>query len=284
MGTENKRSLARMLGVSRSSLYYAPKRPAHDWALKVAMEQILREHPSYGHRRLALALGVNKKRTKRVMKLFGIQPYRRRGKRWKKPVEKPDHIVANLLLTTEPQYPHHIWVTDFTHVDWKGKRLFIATMMDLFTRTVTGFAVLTNHSVHLVIGSLFSAVHKHPSPDILHSDRGSEYTGKDMRMLLQSLGVRQSMSHAGCPWENGYQESFYSQFKVDLGDPSRFSSLGELVYENYRCIFLYNTSRIHTALKMPPETFHHMYVARASGTRNEKSASQFDLHSCVLRV
>jgi putative transposase len=245
MGKTGKLLLAQQLGVSRSSLYYAPKRPAKDWALKVAMEEVLREHPSYGHRRLALALGINKKRIRRVMKLYGICPYRRRGRRWKKPTEKPDHIVANLLMTTEPQYPHHIWATDFTHVEWKGKPLYIATMMDLFTRTITGFSVLTNHSVHLIIQSLFSGIHKHPAPEILHSDRGSEYTGKDMRILLQCLGVRQSMSRAGCPWENGYQESFYSHFKVDLGDPGRFPSLGELVYAIYRCIFAYNTTRKH---------------------------------------
>lgn len=255
MNKPGKKLLAEQLGVSRSSLYYAPKRPARDWALKCKMEEVLREHPGYGHRRLALALGVNKKRTLRIMKLFGIQPYRRRGRRWKKPTEKPDHIVANLLLTTAPLHPNHIWATDFTHIDWKGKRLYIATMMDLFTRTITGFSVLTNHSVHLVIGSLFSGIFKHPVPEILHSDRGSEYTGKDMRIILELLGVRQSMSRAGCPWENGYQESFYSQFKVDLGDPGRFSSLGELVYEIYRLLYVYNTSRIHTALKMPPETF-----------------------------
>ncbi len=255
MGKTGKALLAEQLGVSRSSLYYRPKRPAKDWALKVAMEKILREHPSYGYRRLAIALHVNEKRTRRVMKRFGIQPYRRRGRCWRKPLEKPDHLVPNLLLTTPPSRPHHIWATDFTHVDWRGKRVYIATMMDLFTRTVTGFSVLTNHSVHLVIGSLFSAVHKHPAPEILHSDRGSEYTGKDMRIILELLDTKQSMSRAGCPWENGYQESFYSHFKVDLGDPNRFSSLGELVYEIYRRIFVYNTSRIHTALRMPPETF-----------------------------
>jgi putative transposase len=271
MGKTGKTLLAEQLGISRSSLYYRPKRPAQDWALKVRMEQTLREHPSYGHRRLAIALGVNKKRTKRVMKLFGIQPYRRRGRRWKKPMEKIDHVVPNLLLSTKPLHPHHIWVTDFTHIDWQGKRLFIATMMDLFTRQITGFSVLTNHSVHLIIGSLFSGIHKHPSPEILHSDRGSEYTGKDMRVILELLGVRQSMSRAGCPWENGYQESFYSQFKVDLGDPNRFSSLGELVYEIYRLLFVYNTSRIHTALKMPPETFTLRYEMTQSLIANNVS-------------
>lgn len=254
MGKTGKTLLAKQLGVSRASLYYVPKRPAKDWALKTAMENVLREHPSYGHRRLAIALGANKKRIRRVMKLFGMQPYRRRGRRWRKPREEGRTIVPNLLLTV-PSHPHHIWATDFTEILWRGKKLYLATMMDLFTRTITGFSLLTNHSVHLVIQCLFSGIHKHPSPEILHSDRGSEYTGKDMRIILELLGVRQSMSRAGCPWENGYQESFYSQFKVDLGDPNRFSSLGELVYEIYRCIFVYNTSRIHTALRMPPETF-----------------------------
>lgn len=222
MGKENKRALARQLGIARSSLYYAPQRPAKDWALKVEIEKVLQEHPGYGHRRIAIALHVNKKRTRRVMKLFGIQPYRRRGRRWRKPKEKPEHIVPNLLLEVEPAYPNHIWVTDFTHIDWRGKRLYLATMMDLFTRRITGFSVLTNHSVHLVIGALFSGIHTYSAPKILHSDRGSEYTGRDMRIILELLGVRQSMSHAGCPWENGYQESFYAQFKVDLGDPNRF--------------------------------------------------------------
>jgi transposase InsO family protein len=63
------------------------------------------------------------------------------------------------------------------------------------------------------------------------------------------------MSEKGCPWENGYQESFYDKFKIDLGDPNRFHDLGELVYEIYRTIYVYNTTRIHTALRMSPKQF-----------------------------
>ena len=255
MGKENKRALAQRLGISRSSLYYVPKQPEKDWQLKCQIEEVLQEHPSYGYRRLALHIGVNRKRTWRVMKLFGLQPYRRRGRKWRKRERKPAYIVSNLLLTTEPLHPHHIWVTDFTHIDWKNTRLYLATMMDLFTRRITGFSVLTNHSIPLILNALFSGIHKHTPPEILHSDRGSEYTGGDMRLLCELLDIQQSMSRQGCPWENGYQESFYSQFKVDLGDPGRFSCLGELVYEIYRLLYVYNTSRIHTALKMPPQMF-----------------------------
>lgn len=255
MDKQNKKELAMKLGVSRSMLYYKPKQPSKDWQLKCEIEKVLREHPSYGHKRLAIHLDVNKKRTLRVMKLFGIKPYRRRGKRFRKVEHEPENVFRNLLLDTGPKHPHHIWVTDFTHIDWNNKRLYLATMMDLFTRRITGFSILTNHSIHLVINALFSGIFKHPPPEILHSDRGSEYTSTDMQIICDLLDIRPSMSRAGCPWENGYQESFYSQFKVDLGDSNRFQHLGELVYEIYHLIHVYNTSRIHSALKMPPNTF-----------------------------
>jgi len=255
MQEENKSATARDLGISRNSLYYTPRQPQKDWDLKCRIEEVLRQHPSYGHKRLALALGVNKKRTLRVMKLYGIQPYRRRGKKWRKLKQKPEHVVSNLLMETVPERPNHIWVTDFTHIDWKNTRLYFCTMMDLYTRRIVGYSVLTNHSVQLVIQALISAIHTHPPPEILHSDRGSEYTSADMKIILTCLGMKQSMSHAGCPWENGYQESFYNQFKIDLGDPNRFESLGELIYEIYHQIFVYNTTRIHSALKMPPQAY-----------------------------
>ena len=68
------------------------------------------------------------------------------------------------------------------------------------------------------------------------------------------------MSEKGSPWENGYQESFYSHFKVDLGDTNRFETLGELVYEIYQTIFRYNNRRIHTALKMPPIIYANQFL------------------------
>ncbi|MFA5872274.1 MAG: integrase core domain-containing protein, partial [Parcubacteria group bacterium] len=72
---------------------------------------------------------------------------------------------------------------------------------------------------------------------------------------LETVGVEISRSKPGCPWENGYQESFYDKFKIDLGDPNRFKTLGELVYEIYHTVWRYNNERIHTALKMPPQQF-----------------------------
>ena len=97
-------------------------------------------------------------------------------------------------------------------------------------------------------------MHNH-RPAIIHSDQGSEYNSKDFVNFCSNLKIIQSMSHPGFPWENGYQESFYKGFKVELADYSRFESLGELVAEIYQRIHYYNNFRIHTALNMSPREF-----------------------------
>jgi len=242
------------MGVSRTHLYYKHRKPDKDWRLKQSIEEVLRELPSYGSRRIAQELNINRKRVKRVMNLFGIKPYRRRGRKWRKS-KKKSVSFPNLLMTEHPQYRNHIWASDFTHLSFHGKTIYLATIIDLYTRELVGFSILTTHSVQLVIAALLSAIHKHPPASIIHSDHGSEYTAKDYIVLTSELGITMSMSKKGSPWENGYQESFYSHFKVDLGDPNRFTSLGELVYAIYTTIHLYNHRGIHSALKMPPAVY-----------------------------
>ena len=245
---------ARELSVSRQSFYYKQKKPDQDWQLKCRIEAVLREYPSYGSRRLAIHLHLNRTRVKRVMNIFGIKAYRRRGLKWKK-TKNIKVIYPNLLLTTYPTYENHIWVADFTHVVFRGANIFIATVLDLFTRKVVGLSISTNHATELVLSALLNAIHSNPRPEILHNDNGSEYNSEVFIGALQKIGVLISRSAPGCPWENGYQESFYSQFKVDLGDVNRFKNVGELVYEIYQTIYRYNHSRIHSALKMSPVQF-----------------------------
>jgi transposase InsO family protein len=259
VGKENKSQQARLLGVSRQLLYYQHKQPAKDWALKIRIEEVLHSKSSYGHKRLADHLKIDKKRILRVMKIFGIKPYRKRGKKFKYASKNRDCDFPNLLLANFPFRPNQIWASDFTHIAYQGKWLYLATIIDLFDRRIVGFSVLTNHSTQLIINALFSATHNNPTPDMLHSDHGSEYASDDYSTICQSLGIKQSMSRPGCPWENGYQESFYSQFKIDLGDPERFESLGELVYAIYSTMHSYNHSRIHSKLKMPPVLYSRQY-------------------------
>lgn len=185
------------------------------------------------------------------MKLFGIKPYRRMVKKVFK-IRKDSKTYPNLLLSTYPAYPNHIWATDFTYIKYKGRWIYVSTILDLFTREIVGVCILTTHNVILVQNTLLAALfHKGP-PLILHSDGGSEYKDEGYNSTLDAVGIKHSMSAPGCPWENGYQESFYKGFKIQLGDPNRFDTLGELVAEIYNCIHYYNHHRIHSALKTSP--------------------------------
>ena len=250
----NKTALSKALGVSRSSLYYALKKEVKDWLLKNQIETVLRKHPSYGSRSIRDELDINRKRIQRVMRKFGIRPYRRRGRKWRK--KKPISVIyQNLLATNMPSYRGHIWAADFTELLWHDRLVYVATVIDLYTREIVGIAVALRKGAVLTIQALCSALLQNPRPKIFHSDNGSEYAARSFVGLLNNLGVHISRSHPGCPWENGYQESFYGKFKVDLGDPSRFKTLGELVAEVYQTVWVYNHTRIHTVLRMPPRIF-----------------------------
>ena len=127
--------------------------------------------------------------------------------------------------------------------------------MDLYTNRIIGLTVLTNHSAQLTINALLSALNGNSRPVIFHSDNGREYDAKDFKTLLNNIGIQISRSKKGCPWENGYQESFFDKFKVELGDPNRFETLGELIANIYEVVYYYNHNRIHSRLKMSPVQF-----------------------------
>lgn len=242
------------IGIKRTHQYYQHKQPLKDWRTKQMIEEVLREHPGYGHKRLALHLKINKKRVLRVMKIFGIKPYRRYVK---KPFvyKTKDSIFSNLLLFETPRGRGDIYASNFTYLKFQGKWVYPATVIDVYTREIVGVAILTTHATQLVMNALLNAVLHRAPPRIIHSDQGSEYASKDYTALVQKLGIQQSMSRPGCPWENGYQESFYKGFKLDLGDPNRFETLGELVAEIYKTINYYNRRRIHSVLGMAPLQF-----------------------------
>ena len=254
-----KTALAKQLGVSRSSLYYHRTLPAADLALKEQIEAVWAgDFPSYGHRRLAIELGVNKKRICRVMRLFDMHPPRRRVTR---PVKlddqgKPAAPYPNLVKYFCPLRPNVVWATDFTYLWCQGRWLYVATVVDVFTREVLSWAVSRAHDTLLVLDALQLARQDQGQwPRYHHSDQGSEYDAAAYLDLLEANGVAISMSKKASPWENPYQESYYNQFKVDLGQFDQFDSLGELVAEIGRTIYVYNTRRIHTALKMSPRQF-----------------------------
>jgi len=259
---KTKKDLAKHLGVSRSSLYYKPKRAPADLKLKEIILKVLSDHPSYGHKRIALELKMNRKKILRVMKKFNLKPYRRRIKKLIKPddIGKAPSIHLNLIKDIVPQEPNLIWAADFTYIKFQGKFIYLATLMELFTREIIDWAVSRSDDRFLCLDALQMAFTRTKAKPIYHhSDQGSEYDSDDYISKLNENDINVSMSKKGSPWENGFQESFYGHFKLDLGHPARFETTGELIEAIYLTIYEYNSTRIHTSLKMSPIQFREQF-------------------------
>jgi len=258
---KSKKELAKQLGISRQSLYYQPKMPEKDLKLKTEIEKTMAKHKSYGHKRIAIELKINKKRVLRVMKLFNLKPQR---KRLKKP-EKLDDLnqapmnIPNLIQGTIIDAPNKVWVSDFTYLPYFWRFVYLSTLEDVFTRQIVGWEISVRHNIDLISKALLNALEHYSAPQIIHSDQGSEYRSKKYLNLLKSFDIKPSMSEKASPWQNGHQESFYSEFKLELGHPECYPTLGELIEAIAKQIHYYNYERIHTALKCPPAVFSQRY-------------------------
>lgn len=255
---QTKTQLAKKLGVSRGMLYYIHTKPLTDEKLKEDILEVMEGNPSYGYKRIAMELKLNKKRILRVMKKFHLMPKRKRNQKFIKPDDlgKPETKYINLIENFCPIRPNIVWVGDFTHIRFKASWVYLATVMDIYTREIVGWFLSTNHSKDLIIEAFLDAVDKRKVvPVYFHSDQGSEYESEDYLALIESNGIIVSMSRKSSPWENGYQESFYSGFKLDLGETNHYQELGELIEVVARTIHYYNNRRIHTKLKTAPVKF-----------------------------
>jgi len=250
-----KTMVARTHGVSRSSLYYKPRKPAKDEALRDRLVTAITEHPAYGHRRLAIHLQVNKKRALRVMKKYGLAPQIRR-KMPKYGRKTSTSGIPNRTRNLSPIAANVMWAGDFTEFLWHGRKIYLATVIDRYTREVIAWQLGFHHTTRLILDVLEEAVRKRDRPaSIFHSDQGSEYTAHACIEWLVSHKILPSHSPKAHPWRNGHQESFYNTFKLEFGKPSRHETIEALTEAIGRYIHYYNTRRIHSAFKMPPRSF-----------------------------
>lgn len=250
----NKSALAREFQISRASIYYRSKMRLRDEQLKEQILSVLDEHPFYGHKRIAMHLGRNKKPILRVMNLFKIKPIMRKPRKLGN-MAKVASGYCNYLKLLCPILKGVFWSSDFTYFWLIDRFYYLATIIDIYSREIVGIAFGAFHNKELVMEALKDALKKHKAPKYIHSDQGSEYNSEAYVNLAESHGIAISMSTKGKPWENGFQESFYSQFKLELGPLTRFIGLGELVEAIYHQVHYYNYDRIHTALKMSPKKY-----------------------------
>ena len=245
--------------VARSSIYYESRIAKRDANFLVEIKRVMEKNPSYGSPRISIALRANHKKVERVMKANGIKAFRRRRKPFKPEDQKQEpakykNLIKNLCVIR----PRIVYATDFTYIKFQGSMIYLATVIDIFTREIVAHEISTRHTAGMMKRVLVMAF-KLGVPLYLHSDQGSEMKSEIYTSFAESQGVKISMSKKASPWQNGFQESYYNGFKLDLGEVDQFETRGELYEAIYRNINYYNNERIHTALKMAPKAFFEKY-------------------------
>lgn len=253
---EIKSIRAEALGIERRNIYRAGKQAGKDGALKKAIENVHYRHPAYGHKRLALELKTGKNRILRVMKIFGIKPPRRKSHYYTTRSTKKQHEYTNLIKDLVPTKINQLWCSDLSYIKFLGITWYLATIEDIFTRQVVSAQIGKYHNSELVFQTIRQAIKStRKTPEIFHSDQGTEFMAKVCTDYLEGLKTQISVSDKASPWQNGYQESFFGKFKDEIGDLNRFETVGQLIEAIYQQIHYYNQDRIHTALKMPPAVY-----------------------------
>jgi putative transposase len=252
------------LGVSRSGFYAWLTRPPSrrtrvNEKLGVAIhESFLRSDRTYGARRVWHDLLASGERCglHRLERLMRQQALRARPHRRGLPVDRGERpvigIAANILdRQFEADAPNQKWVADFTYI-WSAEGwLYLAVVLDLYSRRVIGWSMKAEMTAQLVTDALMMAVWRRGKPEAVmhHSDRGSQYTSEQFQQLLAELGVTCSMSRSGNVWDNSAMESFFSSLKTERLARKTFRTRDEIRAEVFDYIErFYNPVRRHSTL------------------------------------
>ncbi len=255
--------LCRALGVSRSGFYAWCKRKPSARALRDAMlgvDVVTIHHASrgtYGSPRILEELRergerVSRKRVARLMRERGIS-----GevlKRWRHPSSPPDDVATPNVLDRgfDVAAPNRVWASDITYVrTWEGW-LYLAVVIDLFSRRVVGWSMQGHMRTDLVLGALTMAVGQRlPEPGLLqHSDRGTQYTSDGYQRALREHGIECSMSRRGNCWDNAVVESFFGTLKRELVHRRSWATRAEAAAAIHEYVeVFYNRRRRHSHLR-----------------------------------
>ncbi len=271
----------RVLGVSVAGYHEhfvrrasaAQRRHLSDDALLVHIKAIhAQTHGGYGWPRiwkelLARGIRVGKQRVQKLMQLHGI---RAKGKRRFRVTTDSRHDlpIAPNLLNREFSVgePDRVWAGDITYIATDEGWLFLAVVIDLFSRQVVGWSLRGDMSRDIAIDALRMAWFKrHPSKQagvIFHSDRGSQYASKDFRDVLSEYGITASMSRRGDCWDNACSETLFGSLKVERLHGQRFKSRRQAMDEVIAWMLWYNRDRLHSTLAyVSPMQFEENWLA-----------------------
>lgn len=247
--------------VSKSSFYAWQVRPptlitAVDLHIHSRMKKLFDDsRDSLGSRELAKKLReegikISRERTRRLMKRLNLSVKQRIAYKVTTQRKHGDAVADNLLNQNfNPTAPNEVWAGDITYLKTAEGWMYLAIVMDLFSRRIVGWHIDKRMTTDLVSQAIRKAVNLRQPPKglVFHSDRGAQYTSQSFRNLLEGYGIRSSMGDVGACWDNAVVERFFGSLKYDwifkLAQPTRDHMKADVAaYIRY-----YNLHRLHTA-------------------------------------
>jgi len=243
-----------LLELSPSSYYYR-SRVTEDRQIETDLKVVAGQHPTYGTRRLMHQLRrqpygyvVNRKHIQRLARRLDLL---RPVKHWKKRTTNSQHPYpryANLVKNLAIVRPDQVWVSDITYIRLQNDFVYLAIVLDVFTRAVRGWCLSRSIDQQLILQALQMALLIR-IPQIHHSDQGLQYAGDAYTNLLKSNGIQISMAAVGKAEENGYAERFMRTIKEEEVDLSEYRNFSDALHQiGYFIQDVYITKRIHSSL------------------------------------
>lgn len=191
---------------------------------------------------------INLKKVRRIMKKYGLKVrYHKVFKTNLVAKKLEENVKPNLLKRNfTAEFPNQKWSTDITYLIYKGKRMYLSSIMDLYTRNIISYKISKRMDNKLVMDTLNEAIRKQKDVHgvILHSDQGFQYTSNEYKAICEANGIIISMSPKGSPVDNSPIESFHSSLKRETLKSYNITSLKEYVALVKDWILFYNTNRI----------------------------------------
>lgn len=257
--------MCKVLGVSVSGFYGWRRRrgqldrriPKNEEKLRKAILRVhRRSRGRYGRPRIADALRserfrVGQNRIRRIMRELGLEGRsgrkRKRSTKPKQTAPAPNRLARNFAVAT----PNTVWAGDISEVHAGHAKLYLAVVIDLYSRMVIGWTLGCSASAALVTEAMKRAVRRRrPSRGLIfHSDQGTQYSSQRFKDQLRVIGIQQSMSRRANCWDNSPVESFFSTLKRELVHDTRWESRQQLERALTRYIRYYNRERLHSTLK-----------------------------------
>ena len=260
-------ALCQMTGLSRASYYrwgLPPPSIPVEMELRDAMQQIALQFPAYGYRRITAelnrrAFAVNHKRVLRLMRQDNLLCLRHKAFVVTTDSRHSLPVYPNLARDIVPTRVNQLWVADITYIRLRLEFVYLAVLLDAFSRRVIGWALGRTLEAGLAVSALRMALgQRRPEPGLVHhSDRGVQYAAFDYTALLQEYKIKISMSRKGNPYDNAACESFMKTLKYEEVYRSEYRDLDDAYAQIAEFLErVYNQQRLHSALGyVPPVEF-----------------------------